>query len=148
MVGLTVISLQKARQRGRRDRKQTPCGRQEAGEVSHDNHIYTASSQISYTVFNSNKVFSSYYPSYLKYHTNNNTMEGNCTDSAEGEPRSEDAILNTFDLYLDSIEGAANVSGETHEDATHIEEELARIRLPASFGIAPPISKYRALTIG
>ncbi|RDH38327.1 hypothetical protein BDQ94DRAFT_165481 [Aspergillus welwitschiae] len=60
-------------------------------------------------------------------------MEGNCIDSAEGEPRSEDAIPNTFDLYLDSIEGAANVSGETHEDATHIEEELARIRLPASF---------------
>ncbi|GKZ64442.1 hypothetical protein AnigIFM50267_003911 [Aspergillus niger] len=61
-------------------------------------------------------------------------MEGNCTDPAEGEPRSEDAILNTFDLYLDSIDGAANVPGETHEDAAHIEEELAQIRLPASFG--------------
>ncbi|GKZ53095.1 hypothetical protein AnigIFM49718_005674 [Aspergillus niger] len=66
----------------------------------------------------------------------------------EDEPRNEDAIINTFALYLDSIDGAANVPGETHEDAAHIEEELARIGLPASFGIAPPISKYRALTIG
>lgn len=75
-------------------------------------------------------------------------MEENRTNPAVGDRGGEDAILNTFDLYLNSIDGAANVPGETHEDAAHIEEELARIGLPASFGIAPPISKYRVLTIG
>ncbi|GJP97330.1 ubiquitin family protein [Aspergillus niger] len=60
-------------------------------------------------------------------------MEENRTNPAVGDRGGEDAILNTFDLYLNSIDGAANVPGETHEDAAHIEEELARIGLPASF---------------
>ncbi|EHA18380.1 hypothetical protein ASPNIDRAFT_38013 [Aspergillus niger ATCC 1015] len=72
-------------------------------------------------------------------------MEENRTNPAVGDRGGEDAILNTFDLYLNSIDGAANVPGETHEDAAHIEEELARIGLPASFGIAPPISNTDGL---
>lgn len=68
-------------------------------------------------------------------------MEDIDTTSSEGNNQGEDAVLNTFDLYLDNIESTV-VPSETHREESPLDEELAQIRLPASFSMTPPISTF------
>lgn len=69
-------------------------------------------------------------------------MEDIDTTPSEGN-KGEDAVLNTFDLYLDNIDEATNVPSEKrHREESPLDEELAQIRLPASFSMTPPINSY------
>ena len=60
--------------------------------------------------------------------------------SCEGNDKGENAVLNTFDLYLDNIDESTVVPSETHREASPLDEELSQIRLPASFSMTLPIS--------
>ncbi|GFN18586.1 ubiquitin family protein [Aspergillus tubingensis] len=53
--------------------------------------------------------------------------------SCEGNDKGENAVLNTFDLYLDNIDESTVVPSETHREDSPLGEELSQIRLPASF---------------